>query len=144
MDSLSNISFGPLLTVTLTLLAVIDILGSVPVLISLKNKMGDIHAGTATGVSGLLMLLFLIVGDKVLSLMGIDVSSFAIAGSIVIFILALEMVLGHDLFRADTSHSLRQYCAHRFPHYRGQRNTHDHHVTTHEHSCLQHHPRHPY
>lgn len=103
MDSLNNISFGPLLTVTLTLLAVIDILGSVPVLISLKNKMGDIHAGTATFVSGLLMILFLLVGDKVLSFMGIDVSSFAIAGSIVIFILALEMVLGHDLFRADTS-----------------------------------------
>lgn len=103
MDGLENISFGPLLTVTLTLLAVIDILGSVPILISLRNKMGDIHAGTATLVSGLLMILFLIVGDKVLGFMGIDISSFAIAGSIVIFILALEMVLGHDLFRADTS-----------------------------------------
>lgn len=103
MDGLDNIAFGPLLTVTLTLLAVIDILGSVPILISLRNKMGDIHAGTATLVSGLLMILFLIVGDKVLGFMGIDISSFAIAGSIVIFILALEMVLGHDLFRADNS-----------------------------------------
>lgn len=103
MDGLQNIAFGPLLTVTLTLLAVIDILGSVPILISLRNKMGDIHAGTATLVSGLLMILFLIVGDKVLGFMGIDISSFAIAGSIVIFILALEMVLGHDLFRADNS-----------------------------------------
>ncbi|RYD51451.1 MAG: MarC family protein [Sphingobacteriales bacterium] len=103
MDGLEHIALAPLLTVTLTLLAVIDILGSVPILLSLKSKMGDIHAGTATLVSGMLMILFLVVGEKLLSFMGIDVSSFAIAGSIVIFILALEMVLGHDLFRADTS-----------------------------------------
>ncbi len=103
MDGLENIALGPLLTVTLTLLAVIDILGSVPILISLRSKMGDIHAGMATLVSGMLMILFLIVGDKVLGFMGIDISSFAIAGSIVIFLLALEMVLGHDLFRADTA-----------------------------------------
>ncbi len=103
MDGLENIAFAPLMTITLTLLAVIDILGSIPILISLRSKMGDIHAGMATLVSGMLMILFLIVGDKMLGIMGVDISSFAIAGSIVIFILALEMVLGHDLFRADSS-----------------------------------------
>ena len=105
MDGLENIAFAPLMTITLTLLAVIDILGSVPILISLRSKMGDIHAGMATGVSGLLMILFLVVGEKLLGFMGVDISSFAIAGSIVLFILALEMVLGHDLFRADSSTS---------------------------------------
>jgi multiple antibiotic resistance protein len=103
MDGLENIAFAPLMTITLTLLAVIDILGSIPILISLRSKMGNIHAGMATLVSGMLMILFLIVGDKLLGIMGVDISSFAIAGSIVIFILALEMVLGHDLFRADSS-----------------------------------------
>ncbi len=103
MPGPENIAFAPLMTVTLTLLAVIDILGSVPILISLRSKMGDIHAGMATGVSGLLMILFLVVGEKLLGIMGVDIASFAIAGSIVLFILALEMVLGHDLFRADAS-----------------------------------------
>ena len=103
MDGLENIAFAPLMTITLTLLAVIDILGSIPILISLRSKMGDIHAGMATGVSGLLMILFLVVGEKLLGIMGVDISSFAIAGSLVLFLLALEMVLGHDLFRSDSS-----------------------------------------
>ncbi|MCB9046660.1 MAG: MarC family protein [Chitinophagales bacterium] len=91
-----------IITVSLTLFAVIDMLGSVPVLLSLKKKMGDISAVQATFVSGLLMLLFFFVGEAVLNLMGLDISSFAIAGSIVIFILGLEMVLGMEFFRSDS------------------------------------------
>lgn len=91
-----------IITVSLTLFAVIDMLGSVPVLLSLEKKMGDINSIQATLVSGALMLLFFFVGEAVLNLMGLDVSSFAIAGSIVIFILGLEMVLGMEFFRSDS------------------------------------------
>lgn len=101
MDSLDNIMISEIVTVSLTLFAVIDILGSIPILVSLKKKMGDISSVQATLVSGGLMLLFFFVGEKALKFMGLDVSSFAIAGSIVIFILAIEMVLGHEIFKAD-------------------------------------------
>lgn len=101
MVGIENISLAQIITVSITLFAVIDMLGSVPVLISLKKKMGDISAVQATLVSGALMLLFFFLGEQVLGFMGLDVSSFAIAGSIVIFILGLEMVLGMEIFRSD-------------------------------------------
>lgn len=101
MGSIDNILISEIITVSLTLFAVIDMLGSVPVLLSLKKKMGDISAAQATLVSGLLMLLFFFVGEPLLNLMGLDISSFAIAGSIVIFILGLEMVLGLEIFRSE-------------------------------------------
>jgi multiple antibiotic resistance protein len=98
---LSHFSFRETLSVTLTLFAVIDILGSIPILLSLKNKMGGIHAGLATGVSGFLILLFFFAGAPLLDVLGLDVGSFAIAGAIVIFIIGLEMVLGHEIFRSE-------------------------------------------
>lgn len=101
MDPLSQITISQVITVSFTLFAVIDMLGSIPVLISLKSKMGKIDALQATAVSGALMLVFFFIGDKLLGFMGLDVSSFAIAGSIVIFFLGLEMVLGHELFRSE-------------------------------------------
>jgi multiple antibiotic resistance protein len=101
MDSLNNIMLSEIITVSLTLFAVIDMLGSMPILISLKKKMGGISSVQATIVSGGLMLLFFFVGERALHFMGLDVSSFAIAGSIVIFILAIEMVLGHELFKTE-------------------------------------------
>lgn len=101
MDGIENILLPEIITVSLTLFAVIDMLGSVPVLLSLKKKMGEISAVQATVVSGGLMLLFFFVGEAVLNLMGLDISSFAIAGSIVIFILGLEMVLGMEFFRSE-------------------------------------------
>lgn len=101
--NITNISFSEILTASFALFAVIDVLGSIPVLISLKNKMGGISSARATLVSGMLMLLFLFLGERFLGLMGLDISSFAIAGSIVLFILALEMVLGIDFFRGDTN-----------------------------------------
>lgn len=89
------------LTVTFTLFAVIDILGSIPLLVSLKEKMGGIREFRATLISGGLMVLFLLAGKSFLGIMGVDVRSFAVAGSIVIFILGLEMVLGHEFFKSD-------------------------------------------
>lgn len=96
-----KLNFGELLTVTFTLFAVIDIIGSVPVLISLKGKMGGIRELRATIVSGALMVLFLFVGKAFLNLLGLDVKSFAVGGSIVIFILGLEMVLGLEFFKSE-------------------------------------------
>jgi multiple antibiotic resistance protein len=90
-----------LLTVTFTLFAVIDVVGSVPMLISLKEKMGGINSGKATLISGFLMILFFFLGKPFLNILGVDVKSFAVAGSIVIFILGLEMVLGIEFFKAE-------------------------------------------
>jgi len=97
----SYFDLNEFLTITFTLFAIIDVVGAIPILVSLKSKIGEIEAGKATLWSGLLMLLFLFLGGKLLSLLGVDVSSFAVAGSIVIFIMGLEMILGIELFRAD-------------------------------------------
>ena len=102
MDGLSKIDVSQIVTVSFTLFAVIDVLGSLPIIISIKKKTGDINALQATLVSGGLMLLFFLVGERMLEFMGLDVRSFAIAGSIVIFILGLEMILGLEFFKPDT------------------------------------------
>jgi multiple antibiotic resistance protein len=90
-----------LLTVTFTLFAVIDVVGSVPLLISLKGKTGGIRSLQATLVSGVLMILFLFAGKPFLKMLGLDIRSFAVGGSVVIFLLGLEMVLGHEIFKGD-------------------------------------------
>ena len=89
------------LTVSFTLFAVIDIIGSIPLLLSLKEKMGGINELKASLISGALMIFFLFVGEKFLGVLGVDVKSFAVGGSIVIFILGLEMVLGIEFFKGD-------------------------------------------
>lgn len=100
----NDISIKQILTTTFTLFAVIDMLGSTPVLISLKAKMGGhIRSTQATLASGALMILFLFLGKQFLGLLGLDIKSFAVAGSIVIFILGLEMVLGLEFFKADAN-----------------------------------------
>jgi multiple antibiotic resistance protein len=95
------VDFKELLTVSFTLFAVIDVIGSVPILISLKQKMGGINEVKATLISGVLMILFLYIGESFLGILGLDVKSFAVGGSIVIFILGLEMVLGLEFFKSD-------------------------------------------
>ena len=90
-----------LLTVTFTLFAIIDIIGSIPILISLKNKMGGMREWRATLISGILMIVFLYLGEGFLNILGLDVGSFAVGGSIVIFILGLEMVLGIEFFKSE-------------------------------------------
>lgn len=100
-NHLMPFDFKELLTVTFTLFAVIDIVGSVPILITLKEKIGGINEWKATLISGALMILFLYLGESFLSILGLDVRSFAVGGSIVIFILGLEMVLGLEFFKSD-------------------------------------------
>jgi multiple antibiotic resistance protein len=103
MKELNSFNIKEILTVTFALFAVIDILGSIPVLISVKNKIGKINAFRATVVSGVLILAFFYFGEAFLNILGLDIPSFAIAGSIVLFILALEMVLGIEFFKGDTN-----------------------------------------
>jgi multiple antibiotic resistance protein len=90
-----------LLTVSFTLFAVIDIVGSIPLLIAMRNKVGDIHSGKVTFYSAIFMIGFFFVGSPFLDMLGVDIHSFAVAGSIVIFILGLEMVLGIEFFKSD-------------------------------------------
>lgn len=104
MFEFGHIALKEIITVSFTLFAVIDMLGSAPVLISMKAKMGGkIGVWQATAASGLLMILFLFLGRQFLSLLGLDVKSFAVAGSIVIFIIGLEMVLGLEFFKPDSN-----------------------------------------
>ncbi|HSN09713.1 MAG TPA: MarC family protein [Hanamia sp.] len=104
MAQFANISEKELLTISFTLFAVIDILGSIPVLISLKDKMGgQIQSLQATIASGALMVLFLFLGQQLLNLLGVDVQSFAVAGSLVIFLIGFEMILGVDFFKQDNN-----------------------------------------
>ena len=93
--------FKQILTVTMVLFAIIDIVGSIPIIIQLKQKTGEIQSESATIVAMGLMIIFLFVGEQLLNIIGLDVSSFAIAGSLIIFILAVEMVLGIVLFKDD-------------------------------------------
>ncbi len=99
-----NFHFDYLLTISFTLFAVIDIVGSVPLLISLKEKTGGvINSLQATLFSGALMILFLFLGEQFLSILGLTIHSFAVGGSVVIFLLGLEMVLGHEIFKGETN-----------------------------------------
>src|SRR5674476_776080 len=104
MPAFDSIGIEEIITITFTLFAVIDILGSIPILISLKDKMGgSIRSTQATVASGAFMILFLFLGKPFLNLLGLDVQSFAVAGSIVIFILGLEMILGLEFFKPDSN-----------------------------------------
>ncbi len=97
-----SVSINEIITVSFTLFAVIDMVGNVPVLASLRAKMGgEIRSIQATIASGGLMILFLFIGKQFLDILGLDVQSFAVAGSIVIFIIGLEMVLGIEFFKSD-------------------------------------------
>jgi multiple antibiotic resistance protein len=102
MYDFGKIALKEIVTISFTLFAVIDMLGNAPVLISLKAKMGGkINAWQATLASGALMILFLFIGKQFLDLLGLNTQSFAVAGSIVIFILGLEMVLGLEFFKPE-------------------------------------------
>jgi multiple antibiotic resistance protein len=101
MPYLCNMRINEIITVTFTLFAVIDMLGSVPVVVSLKKKIKGISSWKVTAASAFFMIAFLFAGEYFLKFLGLDKQSFAVAGSIVMFILGLEMVLGIDIFRTD-------------------------------------------
>ncbi len=95
--------FADFLAATIVLFAVIDIIGSIPIILDVKKRSGDIHEEKASLVSLGIMLAFLFVGEKLITFFGTDVNSFAVAGSLVLFFLALEMVLGFEFFKPDAS-----------------------------------------
>lgn len=97
MEVFNSFSFKEVITSFMVLFAVIDIIGSVPIVVSLQQKFGQIEAGRASITAGLIMIVFLFVGNKILKFIGVDVNSFAIAGAFVIFIIALEMILGIEI-----------------------------------------------
>jgi multiple antibiotic resistance protein len=97
--------FDKIISVTFSLFAIIDMLGNVPILISLKERIGHIDALKVTVVAGLLMFGFMFIGEAFLHILGVDLKSFALAGSILIFIMGLEMTLGIDIFKSDDNSS---------------------------------------
>lgn len=90
-----------IVSVSMILFAIIDILGSIPVIIELRNRTGQLESGRASIAALALMIIFLFAGEQLLFIIGIDVASFAIAGSLVIFFIAMEMVLGIKFFKED-------------------------------------------
>lgn len=95
------IDFKEIFTAGMVLFAVIDVIGNVPLVIALREKVGHIQSEKASIVSAVIMIAFLFVGEKILSLIGIDTNSFAVAGSFIIFFLAIEMVLGISLYKDE-------------------------------------------
>lgn len=91
-----------ILTISMILFAVIDVIGAIPVVIALRKEVGHIQSEKATLAMGVIMVVFLFLGEQILALIGIDIASFAIAGSIVIFIVAMEMILGIRIYKQDT------------------------------------------
>ena len=101
MEFLQDFKFQEIVSVTLILFAIIDIVGTVPIIIDMERKAGRIEAEKASIAVLILMVVFLLLGRQLLSLINLDIQSFAIAGSLVIFFIALEMILGHKFFKDD-------------------------------------------
>ncbi len=100
-----HLSVLEILAAFMVLFAIIDILGSIPIILDIKEKTGAIYPGKTTLVAYFIMLLFLFIGEPLLGLFGVDISSFAIAGSIILLLMGLEMVLGIQLFKHESGGS---------------------------------------
>jgi multiple antibiotic resistance protein len=97
-----HLSIIEILAAFMVLFAIIDIPGSIPIIIDIKSKSGDVKSAKVTLVSFLILVAFLIIGSPLLGIFGIDVSSFAIAGSFIIFLIAMEMILGIEIFKTES------------------------------------------
>lgn len=96
-----NFNLKEILTATMILFAVIDIVGNIPIVLKLRKKAGHIQSEKASIVALVLMITFVFIGERILSLIGINVNEFAVAGSFILFFLALEMILGVSIFKDD-------------------------------------------
>ncbi|CAM1352327.1 MarC family protein [Tenacibaculum crassostreae] len=101
-----DFNFKEIFTAFMVLFAVIDIVGNIPIIIDLRKKVGHIQSEKASVIAGFIMILFLFVGQRLLNLIGIDVHSFAVAGSFILFFIALEMILGITLYKEDEEEAL--------------------------------------
>ncbi|MBB6682049.1 MarC family protein [Aequorivita sp. 609] len=98
------LNFKEILTATMVLFAVIDIIGSIPIIIGLRDKAGHINSAKASIIAAVVMILFLFLGESILNLIGVNVNEFAVAGALILFFIALEMILGVTLFKeGDTN-----------------------------------------
>ena len=100
-----NFNFKEIFTAFMVLFAVIDIIGNIPIIIDLRKKSGHIQSEKASLIAGLIMIIFLFLGQSLLKLIGIDVNSFAVAGSFILFFIALEMILGITLYKDNDDNS---------------------------------------
>lgn len=96
-------NFKEILTAFMVLFAVIDIIGNIPIIIDLRKKVGHIQSEKASLIAGVIMIVFLFLGQSLLTLIGIDVNSFAVAGAFILFFIALEMILGITLYKDDNT-----------------------------------------
>lgn len=102
-DFFTSFSWLEIFKAATVLFAVVDIVGSIPIIIKLKEQAGEIHALRTSIVAFFIMIGFLILGENILNLFGVEVESFAVAGSLILFAMALEMILGVRLFRDSVS-----------------------------------------
>lgn len=98
-----NFNLVEIFAAFMVLFAIIDIPGSIPIILDIKAKTGDIEPAKATIASFVIFLAFLFIGSPLLSIFGIDISSFAIAGSFIIFLIGMEMVLGINIFKHESA-----------------------------------------
>jgi len=103
---LINFNLKEIFTAFMVLFAVIDIVGNIPIVIDLRKKVGHIQSEKASIIAGIIMILFLFLGKTILSLIGIGVNSFAVAGAFILFFIALEMILGITLYKHDEQTSM--------------------------------------
>ncbi|MDG1508954.1 MAG: MarC family protein [Flavobacteriaceae bacterium] len=96
-----NFNLKEIFTAFMVLFAVIDIVGNIPIIIDLRKKVGHIQSEKASLIAGIIMIVFLFLGQSLLQLIGIDVYSFAVAGAFILFFIALEMILGITLYKDD-------------------------------------------
>jgi len=94
-----NFNFKEIATATMVLFAVIDIVGSIPIIISLREKSSTIKSGRASIIAAIVLIIFLFIGEEILNLIGVNVNEFAVAGAFILFFIALEMILGVTLFK---------------------------------------------
>lgn len=101
-----DFNFKEIFTAFMVLFAVIDIIGNIPIIIDLRKKVGHIQSEKASIIAGIILTVFLFLGQSILSLIGLDVNSFAVAGSFILFFIALEMILGVTLYKEEDTNPL--------------------------------------
>jgi multiple antibiotic resistance protein len=101
-----ELNFKEVFTVFMILFAVIDIIGNIPIIIDLRKKVGHIQSEKASIIAGVILIVFLFVGKNILSLIGIGVNSFAVAGAFILFFIALEMILGITLYKEEENNAM--------------------------------------
>jgi multiple antibiotic resistance protein len=101
-----ELNFKEIFTVFMVLFAVIDIIGNIPIIIDLRKKVGHIQSEKASIIAGVILIVFLFVGKNILSLIGIGVNSFAVAGAFILFFIALEMILGITLYKEEENSAM--------------------------------------